>query len=176
MDAAILLAPSSTKNREQQHVVIRTPWACRCRFTWPRICSPSWCSSSKCRNLHLPWSHTAPAHSLNQRPRTTASPLSRTARLRPPGPRGLNHCCKSIPAACALLPLAAIPELGTMRLRPCLCVVRGAESPCPKHDLYQTREAQQPSSTGFLGMTILRFFAGKHVLCVDDEWFPLKGN
>src|SRR5437870_1063267 len=33
-------------------VVIRTPCACRCRFTCPRICSPSWCSSSKCRNLH----------------------------------------------------------------------------------------------------------------------------
>src|SRR5437870_13789013 len=24
-------------------VVIRTPCACRCRFTCPRICSPSWC-------------------------------------------------------------------------------------------------------------------------------------
>src|SRR5882672_8091951 len=33
-------------------VVIRTPWACRCRFTVPRICSPNWCASSKCRNLH----------------------------------------------------------------------------------------------------------------------------
>src|SRR5437870_10642939 len=33
-------------------VVIRTPCACRCRFTCPRICSPSWCASSKCRNLH----------------------------------------------------------------------------------------------------------------------------
>src|SRR5438094_5720888 len=33
-------------------VVIRTPCACKCRFTCPRICSPSWCSSSKCRNLH----------------------------------------------------------------------------------------------------------------------------
>src|SRR5437764_14414600 len=29
-----------------------TPCACKCRFTCPRICSPSWCSSSKCRNLH----------------------------------------------------------------------------------------------------------------------------
>ena len=27
-------------------VVIRTPCACKCRFTCPRICSPSWCSSS----------------------------------------------------------------------------------------------------------------------------------
>src|SRR5207247_4912513 len=33
-------------------VVIRTPCACRCRFTCPRICSPSWCASSKCRHLH----------------------------------------------------------------------------------------------------------------------------
>src|SRR5207302_1755473 len=33
-------------------VVIRTPCACKCRFTCPKICSPSWCASSKCRNLH----------------------------------------------------------------------------------------------------------------------------
>src|SRR5437667_411146 len=48
-------------------LVIRTPLASRCRFTCPRICSPSWCSSSKCRNPHavggsdLPRGHRAPS-------------------------------------------------------------------------------------------------------------------
>src|SRR5580700_8246749 len=31
-------------------VVMRTPRACKCRLTVPRIFSPSRCSSSKCRN------------------------------------------------------------------------------------------------------------------------------
>src|SRR5438309_5103624 len=35
-----------------------------------------------------PWSRPAPAHSLDQCPRTAASPLSRTAPLPPPGPTG----------------------------------------------------------------------------------------
>src|SRR6266849_2788616 len=47
-------------------VVIRTPWACRCRFTVPRICSPRWCSSSKCRNLHtVVWSGAGLAAQIN---------------------------------------------------------------------------------------------------------------
>ena len=55
-------------------VVIRTPCACKCRFTCPSISSP--------------WSRPAPAHSPNQCPRTAASPPSRTAPLPPPGLTG----------------------------------------------------------------------------------------
>src|SRR5438445_9366603 len=63
-------------------VVIRTPCACRCRFTCPRICSPVGvlpASAGTC----TPWSRPAPAHSLDQCPRTAASPLSRTAPFHP---------------------------------------------------------------------------------------------
>src|SRR5207244_991701 len=74
-------------------VVIRTPCACRGRFTCPRICSPSWCSSSKCRNLHTVVSSGTGSQprSMPTNCRITAESYSASST---PGSDRLNHCCK----------------------------------------------------------------------------------
>src|SRR3989475_1100090 len=74
-------------------VVIRTPCACRCRFTCPRICSPSWCSSSKCRNLH-----TVVSSGTGSQPRSMPTncriPPESYCASSTAGSDRLNHCCK----------------------------------------------------------------------------------
>src|ERR1700685_1325003 len=74
-------------------VVMRTPRACKCRFTAPRIFSPSLCSSSKCRNLHTVVSSGAgscpksiPTNCLITGESYRASSTA--------GSDKLNHCCK----------------------------------------------------------------------------------
>src|SRR6184192_396594 len=74
-------------------VVIRTPCACRCRFTCPRICSPSWCASSKCRNLH-----TVVSSGTGSQPRSMPTncriPTESYSASSTAGSDRLNHCCK----------------------------------------------------------------------------------
>src|SRR5438445_3063457 len=69
------------------------PCACRCRFTCPRICSPSWCASSKCRNLH-----TVVSSGTGSQPRSMPTncriPPESYSASSTAGSDRLNHCCK----------------------------------------------------------------------------------
>ena len=74
-------------------VVIRTPRACKCRFTVPRISSPRSCSSSRCRNLHTVVSsgtgsdpRSIPTNCRNVAESYNASSTAGSAKL--------NHCCR----------------------------------------------------------------------------------
>src|SRR5437867_7634024 len=78
-----------------------------------------------------PWSRPAPAHSLEQCPRTVASPPSRTAPLPPPGPTGRTTAAKSKSAACAPLPPAAAPSQAGDNAAPPAHTTRATAPPAP---------------------------------------------
>src|SRR5437016_8685617 len=109
-------------------VVIRTPCACKCRFTCP---VPPVGVLPASAGTCTPWSRPAPAHSLDQCPRTAASPLSRTAPLPPPGPTGCTTAAKSKSAACALLPPAAAPSQAGDNAAPAARTTRPTAPPAP---------------------------------------------
>src|SRR6266849_353406 len=86
-------------------VVMRTPRACKCRLTVPRIFSPSRCSSSKCRNLHTVVSSGAGSSpkSIPTNCRITGESYRASSTA---GSDRLNHCCRNKSAASAPLPPA----------------------------------------------------------------------
>src|SRR5947199_9632898 len=96
-------------------VLTSTPCAFRCRFTCPRICSPSWCASSKCRNLQTVVSSATASQPrsmpTNCRITTESYSASSTA-----GSDRLNHCCKKVNPQHALHSHGwpTVPRLGIM--------------------------------------------------------------
>src|SRR5205807_9979234 len=109
-------------------VVIRTPCACKCRFTCPKICSPSWCASSKCRNLHTVVSSGTGSQPKSMPTNCRITPESYSASSTAGSDR-LNHCCKS--AACALLPPGAARSQAWDNAAPPARTTRATAPPAP---------------------------------------------
>src|ERR1700726_961340 len=119
-------------------VVIRTPRACKCRFTAPRIFSPSLCSSSKCRNLHTVVSSGAgscpksiPTNCLITGESYRASSTA--------GSDKLNHCCKKYIRSIRSTPTGGrpLPDFWIVRLD------QRAQLP-PRHHLLHLLQELRP--------------------------------